>query len=185
MLKACENCGNQFPRNPAYTDKQWSVSRFCCRRCAALKTVGGTEMERFFSFVEVDPITHCWNWTGAKDAGGYGFSVGVRSHRVIYERATGSIPAGMLVLHRCDNRACVNPLHLFLGTHQDNCEDMNLKGRGNPPRGEMCHGARLTEADVIAIRDDPRFQSEIASAYGIAQTTVSAIKRKVNWKHVP
>jgi len=81
----------------------------------------------------VDKSGDCWKWTGPLSDGGYGkFSCGQvkrRAHRVAYEMYVGPIPDGMHVLHRCDNPPCVNPTHLFLGTHLDNMRDMEAKGR--------------------------------------------------------
>lgn len=85
----------------------------------------------------------CWQWTKNKDRLGYGrlkISLGTRllfktssAHRFAWELIVGEIPEGMCVLHKCDNRACCNPDHLFLGTQQDNMQDMHKKGRG--PKG--------------------------------------------------
>ncbi|WP_150671015.1 HNH endonuclease signature motif containing protein [Pandoraea anhela] len=93
--------------------------------------------------VQIDQISGCWNWIGTKDRVGYGrikISLGSRAffrfssaHRYAYELWIGRIPEGMNVLHRCDNRACCNPAHLFIGTQRDNMLDMHAKGRG--PRG--------------------------------------------------
>lgn len=93
--------------------------------------------------VDVDPVTQCWNWKLSKDRLGYGrmtISMGSRkqfrsesAHRYSYEIFNGPIPAGMCVLHRCDNRSCCNPDHLFIGTQKENIHDMHKKGRG--PRG--------------------------------------------------
>lgn len=86
-------------------------------------------------YVESVTAPGCWEWTGTKDKHGYG-RVRVdqrkaRAHRVAWEAFKGEIPAGLHVLHRCDNPGCVNPEHLFLGTHGDNMRDREAKGRGN------------------------------------------------------
>src|SRR5579872_970926 len=82
----------------------------------------------------VDPATGCWNWTASTIGKGYG-QCNVRrlkerfAHRVSYRAYKGEIPAGQDVLHTCDNKLCVNPRHLFLGTKKDNAQDMKAKER--------------------------------------------------------
>lgn len=90
-------------------------------------------------FCSVEPMMDdrgCWEWFGGASADGYGrFTHKGRkllAHRVSWEVHSGSIPRGMLVLHRCDNPPCVNPSHLFLGTHKDNAQDRERKGRRRP-----------------------------------------------------
>lgn len=81
-------------------------------------------------------VTHCWEWKKAKTAHGYGaISVAGNQcavHRVSFELFNGKIPEGIFVLHSCDNPSCWNPTHLFLGTQQDNMNDMKRKGRQYP-----------------------------------------------------
>jgi hypothetical protein len=102
---------------------------------------------------DMDPST-CWTWTAARHPTGYGFFHRhgrlALAHRVAYERALGPIPEGMQVCHRCDNRLCVRPLHLFVGTALDNSRDMLAKGRCKPPvyartlRPHCAHGHLYT-----------------------------------------
>lgn len=184
-VKDCERCGKPFWRNPVYSQKQWDLSRFCNRKCSASRFAAQSPMDGFFTHVSIDPVTRCWDWVGAKDDGGYGLFRGTRSHRHMFAEAVADIPAGVWVLHRCGNRGCVNPAHLFLGDRQDNVDDMHMKGRANKARGEDAGNARLTSSDVIAIRSDDRTQAEIAREYGVAQTTVSAIKRNMRWGFLP
>ena len=97
--------------------------------------------ERFWA--KVDKTGECWLWTGA-NVGGYGhINIGgrmVRSHRLSYEWANGPIPKGLVVCHRCDTPACVNPAHLFAGSQRDNHKDCYVKGRRTLPNG--CHVSR-------------------------------------------
>lgn len=110
-------------------------------------------------------------------------------HRVSYREFIGEIPDGMLVCHRCDNRRCLNPAHLFLGTHADNSMDAARKGRlfrSEPRRGEAHHAAKLTERDVAWVLERTDLtQQEAASALGVSQSTISRVRRGEGWRCVP
>ena len=134
----------------------------------------------------------CWEWTGAVTVTGNGYGI-VRSngikyltHRLSYQIFIADIPEGLSVLHRCDNRKCVNPDHLFLGTHLDNMRDKMQKGRCRPgiTLGISQPMAKLNDQQILAIRDDMRYQKIIAEEYGVTQGKISAIKRRKAWKHV-
>lgn len=137
-------------------------------------------------------------WTASIDKCGYGrVTAGPRqrkilnAHRVAWELVYGPIPARRHVLHKCDNPRCVRPEHLFLGTHQDNMDDMVTKKRSRPKpnqRGSQNDSARVTEQEVALIRKlyaQGVFQVEIGARFGIAQTTVSKIVRRATWGHIP
>lgn len=124
----------------------------------------------------------CWRWTGWL-RNGYGV-IQVRrkrliAHRVSWEVHRGPIPAGLCVLHRCDNPACVNPEHLFLGTQADNNHDMATKGRAKPPSGERHFRAKLTDAQVLEIARQPATETApaVASRYGVNAETIRRIRR--------
>lgn len=134
----------------------------------------------------------CWEWTGAVDHVGYGrFSVGgkhVSAHRMVWRLTHGEPERGLFVLHRCDNRRCVNPGHLFLGTHADNMRDMAAKGRKAPTGGERNGRSRLTEAEVMEIRRLRRGGlqlREIAARMGAPVETVGHAARGYSWAHLP
>ena len=100
-------------------------------------------------------------------------------HRYMYEKYYGKIPIGILVCHRCDNKGCANPEHLFLGTYNDNNHDAIEKGRNM--RGEKQNFAKLTEKKVRDIRKSNDPQKIIAKLYDISQSAVSLIKTRKNW----
>lgn len=104
-----------------------------------------------------------------------------RVHRLSYKHFVGPIPNGMMVCHKCDNRPCFNPDHLFLGTQHENLLDMARKGRR---AGERSAQAKLTSKQVIAIRKAyaaGAFQRDLAETYGVTQTAISLIVRGQRW----
>jgi hypothetical protein len=137
------------------------------------------------------PGDGCWAWTGPK-VRGYGRVLfrGRRwgAHRVAWVFTHGEIPAspgyhGTCVLHRCDNPACVRPDHLRLGTNQENVADMVAKGRN--ARGSRHHAAKLTEAQVLEIRE-LRSQGlsgpKIAKRFGVSHVLVYLIEKRQAWR---
>ena len=132
-----------------------------------------------------EPMSGCFLWLDALTSNGYGHMAGgERAHRHSWKIHRGEIPLGMCVLHKCDTPTCVNPDHLFLGTHAENMADMARKRRQKDLSGEKNGNAKLTEAEVRAIRIDTRSYKLIAQEYGIVKTTVSNIKRRDHWRHV-
>lgn len=133
--------------------------------------------------------TACKEWTGRKDQDGYGLrgykGKDVRVHRIAWMEGRGPIPAGMCVLHKCDNRACHNVEHLFIGSQADNMRDMTAKGRreSRAPVGELNSKAKLTLAQVERIRADTRPNNVIAAEYGVSGTNIHGIKKGLIWKH--
>ncbi len=131
----------------------------------------------------------CWEWQLRKDKDGYGIftikSKSKKAHRISYEINKKEIPSGMHVLHKCDNPSCVNPAHLFLGTHQDNMVDMAVKGRRS---GEKNPRSKLSENSVYFIRKLHKkggiTQTAIAKTYGVTQATVSSVVRGKSWGYL-
>ena len=145
------------------------------------------EADRFWT--KVSKSSGCWLWTGSVNVDGYAKfgrnGKWVSAHRVSYELKYGEIPDGMCVCHRCDVRNCVNPDHLFLGTHRDNMEDM---ARDGSKKGERHHGARLTENQVVEMRlmyaMGQCSQKSLALHFGVSPTTVYRVVRRTGWSHV-
>ena len=137
-------------------------------------------MADHFDRTKTDPETGCMVWTGATFWNGYGRIGAKRAHRVAYEAAKGPIPAGMLVCHRCDNRLCINPGHLFIGTTDDNMADMVAKGRS--ASGERHGRAKITAKAAAEIRASSLSCRDAARRYGLSKSMVSYIRQGVNWK---
>lgn len=154
--------------------------------------------ERFERSYIPEPNSGCWLWHGRpRGSNAYGgisrHGRTVTAHRASWELFKGYVPDGMFVLHRCDNSACVNPDHLFLGSEQDNSDDKVSKGRQsrgtahsaakrNPARGASNGNSKLTASDIRAIKLTKLPQREIAKMYGVTQALISKIKRGEIWK---
>jgi len=159
-------------------------------------------VERFWE--KVQKTDSCWMWTASKRYKGYGAFIWKdkdgriiqgRAHRFSWTIHKGDIPEGIFVLHHCDQPACVNPEHLFLGTNQDNVNDKMKKGRhvkaetygpGKYKRGKDHHRTKLTSDTILRIRNDyPSLSfSRIAKKYSISISHAYAIVKRKAWKHV-
>ncbi len=138
----------------------------------------------------------CWNWQAGHNGEGYGeFPTPngiVYAHRMVWELTNGRIPDNLWVLHHCDNRSCVNPSHLFLGTCVDNNRDRAIKGRSNMVGvrvlGEQNGNSKLHEEEVSCIRElwakGNHNQSAIARQFNVSQRTISRILNNETWVHL-
>lgn len=132
----------------------------------------------------------CWNWIAANDSMGYGhFMVNgktVKAHRYSYEYHNNKIPFGLCVLHKCDNRKCVNPNHLFLGTQLDNIKDRDNKNR--QAKGEHLPISKLTKEQVIQIRklykSTKTSTRKLGYEFNVSCSTIKAILTNRTWKHI-
>jgi hypothetical protein len=148
------------------------------------------DAERFWP--KVVKSDGCWEWSGAINPFGYGlFQIGHGdphyrgAHRVSWQMHNGPIPDGKLVCHHCDNRRCVRPDHLFLGTIQDNIRDRDAKAR--QARGERSASSKLTKDQVVEIRHRHRAGAKIrdlAIEFRMSYPAISDITGGRKWRHL-
>ena len=172
------------------------------RLCYALKMkLTAKQLARFWNNVDVQGVEDCWEWKGYKNPDGYGVicisqpssrtgRLVIGAHRVSAYLAGMNID-GLCVCHHCDNRRCVNPQHLFLGTYADNTRDMISKGRNisitTPCPGSRNGRAKLTEAEVLQIRAlNARgvTKSTLADQFGVHADTIHSINSRKTWRHI-
>ena len=135
--------------------------------------------------------SRCWEWIRSTRQGYGAIKVSrqiVQTHRFSYRIHKGVIPKGQLVCHTCDNRLCINPDHLFLGTHSDNMKDAFKKGRLTTitSKGSESYNTHLTEEDVLEIRSLEGLMPviDIARKYKVARTTIRHIHQRNTWRHI-
>ncbi len=147
--------------------------------------------ERFDAKWALQPLSGCWLWTEGVSGSGrpYIRCGGGRKKiaaRVAWELYRGPIPQGLFVCHSCDIPTCVNPDHLWLGTPQDNTLDAVSKGRWHNHNltGEQCSWSKVTAGDVEKIRSSSETQTVLAERFGVSQSAISKIRRRLSWDKV-
>lgn len=168
----CPRCGKSFPRK--------GRGKYCSFFCRSWRPVE----ERLWARLKISD-SGCWEWQGGKDQDGYGalrWGWEQRAHRVAYWIARGSYDRSLQVLHTCDNPACCNPNHLFLGTAADNNRDMVQKGRAKP--GNV---GKLSSDDVRLARrlvSNGVSQRQVGFMLGISWKQIWKIVHGQSYKHV-
>jgi hypothetical protein len=185
---ACRHCGESFR-------KHQSGTRFCSRRCSSLfreEERRRDAEQRFWRNIDRRGLDECWPWL-AGTTSGYG-QIRFRkeklgAHVLSYRLAHGTVPLGKMVLHRCGNRICCNPNHLYAGTYAQNTND--AVGHGTHKcgfgLGDQHKSARLRAVDIPAIRKaltKGESQRSVAAKFGVAQQTISHVAHGRTWKHV-
>jgi len=185
VLARCCICDQPFERPHSYGLRfRAAYCSFACYRRDRQSP------ERFWAYANREPgvllphmTTPCWVWQGGRYPDGYGSYRKRGAHRMAYELTYGAIPRGVEVLHRCDNPPCINPEHLFLGTHAENMHDAINKGRMNAQH------PHLTADQVVAIRrraaTQPFTYSALAQEYGVSKYAIFDVIKRRSWKHLP
>lgn len=186
--RACMTCGRMFSARP----KQIANGmRHCSIECSNVAKRRGTA-DHFWSKVAIAGDDECWLWQAGSFSDGYGAyrfrGTLWKASRVAWTITNGDIPNGLWVLHRCDVPACCNPAHLFTGTPADNMQDRDAKGRTSRISGSERWSSKLTESDVITIRE--RYAAGgvtyyvLADDYGVTFQNIWHIVHRKTWAHV-
>ncbi len=174
--KTCLHCGIVFI--PKY---KFNRPKYCSKQC-----VGKCAPKNDISFrINGD----CWECSShASNSEGYPRidrdGKQWRMSRYIYTTQHGEIPEGLQIRHTCDNRLCINPMHLLIGTNQDNMDDKVSRNR--QARGETHGKSKLTEQEVLEIRKIgySKSKKELGRMYGVSYSVIHNIRRNKTWKHI-
>jgi len=142
------------------------------------------DRQRIETYSIPEPNSGCWIWTGGMSKVGYGICSSenkktVSAHRLSYRVFKCEIPDGMVVAHKCDNKLCVNPDHLWIGTHKENSNDMVKKGRS--AFGEKCGKSKLNQKNVDFIRSSHLSHRALGKMFNVSHANIGYIKRNQTW----
>lgn len=185
MNKLCKRCGTPIDR----ANQNYRKMIYCSLPCFK-ETLRKAPATILAEKVRKAGPEECWPWTGRKDKSGYGRIARkgpyVYAHRVAWILAKGPVPEGKDILHRCDNRACCNPAHYFLGDQATNNRDMWAKGRGktklNPEAVREIRAAFAALGDPKKVPDG--FNQRLAEKYGVLDKTIWEVRRGINWSRI-
>ena len=193
-MKLCEcGCGKNAPISSCTSKAKGYIKGQPCRFIKGHSNSvrnGKTEKERFFNKVNKNTNSFCWEWLGHIDTHGYGqfWSKGkkIKAHRFSYNLFKGSIQNKFLVCHTCDNRKCLNPDHLWLGTHKDNSKDCVAKGR-HPWKNQSPRFYKFTEDQINLIREQQllgKSYTVLAAEFNTCISNIHYIVKRSSWKHL-
>jgi hypothetical protein len=191
----CLFCHKQIVQDKKYSDNRHKKRKFCSASCSAFQRHKINSLsvmtydkckEKFFERV-LKNNNRCWKWLGSYHTkNGYGnFHFGIIkkrdfAHRVSYWIHNGVYPYGMVIKHSCDNKWCVNPEHLSMGTIAENIKE--AVERGLIPYGENSSSSKLTKAQVDFIRSNNIAIAVLAAQFGVSDSTISRARNGITWK---
>lgn len=147
-----------------------------------------SDIQRFESYIIPEPNTGCWIWLGCTMETGYGrFNLNKRNtfaHRVSYALYKSNAPSGLLICHTCDNRWCVNPDHLYIGTHSENNLDAYRRRKRKNIQGVNGSNTKLCNEDVFFIRSSQLTRKLLAEKFNVSVPLIGKIQRRLLWKHI-
>lgn len=189
-IHICERCGKEFGR---FKNKKREKPKFCCKKCYWPQRTEEYLLNILKESFENHVVKNkgCWDWSGSFDRDGYG-QIGCcrelricKAHRASWILYRGKIPGGLKVLHKCDNKRCTNPDHLFLGTSLENSRDLVYKDK--QLKGDKNGAAKLFDFQVKDIKKSLHegvTGAYLAKKYGVSKTIISRIKLRKTWKHI-
>lgn len=184
--KHCQICGKSFFVQPNIL--KIGKGKFCSKSCESKNHPPQDPLPRFLNNIEISD-SGCWEWTASILRNGYGnFSVNNKVtcvHRWAYQHYIGPIQKGLFVCHSCDNRKCVNPDHLFIGTHGDNIRDASKKGRLKNIKRNPHHLTESQVVEIIKLLQFSKAYSSIAKIFSISRQAIYLIDHNRSWKHLP
>lgn len=193
--RVCMSCGKDFI---THSRGKTGVVKYCSLPCVSAgykkNAINPVLLEkRLMAKRKIDPETGCWEWVGCFGAYGYGsISVSHAStspHRLITYLYLGMpLDSPAFVCHTCDNRACFNPEHLYIGDAKTNAHDRKERGRSNQVCGEKHGRSKLTEAQVkgiILLLNEGHSHTKLSVMFGVSRPAISLISLNETWKHLP
>lgn len=175
MILTCDSLTSVHFRFPGGRKALTAAKRDCRKPGSRFTSLATMLPQRYWN--KVQKTETCWNWTGCPITNGYGQSYLngrlTLAHRAMWAECFGPVPDGLLVLHKCDNRACVNPDHLWIGTMKDNAIDCARKGR-SPWK-------KLNKEQAMEIYNSVEPRKQISRHYGVSESCVDGIKKRRGW----
>lgn len=190
--KICKNCGNEFFRDTRNTYAYWGRAKFCSRECSSMAWTKLADERRitieeaFWRKAKKGDPNDCWEWSGLHDQQGYPVlpynKNTQRACRVAAKISCGEIKKDEHACHRCGNKRCCNPSHIYAGSPKQNNSDKLI--HGTQPMGESSYQSKLRDEQIREIRASKETNSKLGIKYGVSSSNISMIRTRRTWRHV-